>query len=172
MKKKILVLSLLSLFLLIPASNVAGFNHVDNINEGISVYFLAHLKSTEYFEVNVTHIGDGNFTLFLFDSRPIESFVKTDKSLDSHIFDLAINYSIDDNPYIIHLINESRIYYIQLILVDNGPDTFFLYCNKELTRYYLPLIPGYSIGVIFLSLLLTISFIMIVKKRIYISINE
>jgi hypothetical protein len=165
MKKKFLGLTLLSLFFVIPSSNVAAFEHIDNINDGISVYFLVHLTSSEHFEVNVTHLGDGNFTLFLFDSRPIESFVRPDKTLDSQIFDNAINFSIDDNPYLFHNISESKIYYIQLILVNNGPDTFLLYSNKELTRYYLPIIPGYLIGVTFFTIILAITFIIIFRKR-------
>ena len=166
MKKLPLVLSLCSLFLLVPISNVAGFEHIDNINEGISVFFLTHLDSSEYIEVNVTHLEDGNFTLFLFDSRPIESFVKPDKSLDYHIFDSAFNYSIEDNPYLFHNASESKIYYFELILLDSGPDTFFLYCNKELTRYYLPIIPGFSLEIIFFSILLTCALIILFRKKL------
>ncbi|NHJ23222.1 MAG: hypothetical protein EAX89_01510 [Candidatus Lokiarchaeota archaeon] len=167
MKQKLLTLSLFSLLFLIPLSNALAFDHIDNINDGISVFFLTHLDNSDYFEVNITHLGEGNFTLFLFDSRPTESFVKAEKTLDSRIYEYAINYSIDDNPYLFHNISESGIYYIQLILVNNGPDTFFLYSNKELTRYYLPLIPGYSVGLTIVVLLLSSTFIITYRKRIF-----
>ncbi len=167
MNKKLLTLSLLSLLFLIPLPNAVGFDHIDNINDGISVYFLTHLDSSDYIEVNVTHMNLGNFTLFLFDSRPTESFVRPDKTLDSRIYDNAINFSIDDNPYLFHNISEPGIYYIQLILVNNGPDTFFLYSNKELTRYYLPIIPGYSVGLTIFVLLLSSTFIITYRKRIF-----
>ena len=166
MKKLLLVLSLCSLFLIVPVTNGAGFEHIDNINEGISVFFLTHLNSSECIEVNVTHLEDGNFTLFLFDSRPIESFINPDKSLDYHIFDNAINYSTEENPYLFHNASESKIYYIELILLDSGPDTFFLYCNKELTRYYLPIIPGFSLEITFLSILLTCLLIIFFRKKL------
>jgi hypothetical protein len=151
---------------LIPTVSVFGFEHIDNINDGISVYFLVYLESGENIEINVTHNGNGNFTLFLYDRRPTESFIKIDKSLNPNIFNVAINYSIDDNPYINYTISESKIYYIELILIENGPDTFFFYCNNdELTRYYLPIIPGYQIGFLILTLILTTSLIILFKKK-------
>ena len=116
--------------------------------------------------INVTHIGDGNFNLFLYDKRPTESFINIDNSLNPDIFDVAINYSLEDNPYINYTASESKIYYIELILIENGPDTFFFYCNNdELTRYYLPIIPGYQISSIILTLILTSSLIILIKKK-------
>lgn len=167
MKRKYLAITLLTLMTLIPTVSVFGFEHIDNINDGISVYFLVHLEPGENIEINVTHNDDGNFTLFLYDSRPTESFINIDNSLNPNIFDVAINYSLDNNPYINYTVSESKIYYIELILIENGPDTFFFYCNNdELTRYYLPIIPGYQIGLLILTLILTSSLIILFKKKI------
>jgi hypothetical protein len=144
---------------------VHGFTHIDNINDGISVYFLINLNASQSIELNVTHLSVGDFVLFLFDQRPTESFVGLDNTLDSRIFSAAINYSLDDNPYLFHVVSETTIYYIQLILLDNGPDTFFLNCDRDLTRYYLPLIPGYQIELIVMSVLLSIGVVMILKRN-------
>ncbi len=161
MKRKFLAFTVFTLFILIPPVNVSGFEHIDNINDGISVYFLAHLNNSQTIEVNVTRTEDGNFALFLFDKRPSESFIDLDKSLNSRIFDVAINYSLDDNPYINYTAIESKIYYIQLILIENGPDTFYLQCNLDsLTRYYLPIISGYNISFIIISLILAFAIIL------------
>jgi len=160
MKCKFLAFTVLTLFILIPPVNVSGFEHIDNINDGISTYFLTHLNVNQTVEINVTHTGDGNFALFLFDKRPTESFINLDKSLNSRIFDVAINYSLDDNPYINYTALESKIYYIQLILIENGPDTFYLQCNLDLTRYYLPIISGYSVSFIIISLVLVLGIIL------------
>ena len=142
---------------LVPITSVFGFEHIDNINDGISVYFLVDLEIGENLEINVTHTDEGNFTLFLFGSRPVQTYVNDDKTLNPTIFQVALNYSIDDDPYINYPISESKIYYIELILIDNGPDTFFLSSNiDELTRYYLPIVPGYPIEfVIIASVLIT-----------------
>ncbi|MBY8988888.1 MAG: hypothetical protein KGD61_10575 [Candidatus Lokiarchaeota archaeon] len=167
MKRKYLAITLLSLMTLIPTVSVFSFEHIDNINDGISVYFLVHLEPSENIEINVTHNGNGNFTLFLYDNRPTESFLNLDNSLKPDIFDVAISYSIEDNPYINYTVSASKIYYIELILIENGPDTFFFYCNNdELTRYYLPIIPGYQIGFLILTLILTSSLIILFKKKI------
>jgi len=75
MKRKFLAFTVFTLFILIPPVNVSGFEHIDNINDGISVFFLTHLNNSQTIEINVTHTGDGNFALFLFDERPTESFI-------------------------------------------------------------------------------------------------
>ncbi|MFX0047421.1 MAG: Loki-CTERM sorting domain-containing protein [Candidatus Hermodarchaeota archaeon] len=166
MTRKYLAITLLTLISLIPTVSVFGFEHIDNINNGISVYFLVHLEADENIVINVTHVGDGNFTLFLYDRRPTESFINFDNSLNSEIFDIAISYSLEDNPYINYTVSESKIYYIELILVENGPDTFFFNCNNDgLTRYYLPIIPGYPIGFLILAFIITTSIIILVKKK-------
>ena len=166
MKRTYLTITLLTLMALIPTASVFGFEHIDNINDGISVYFLVQLDVGENIEINVTHNGHGNFTLFLYDTRPTESFINIDKNLNPAIFDVAIAYSIDDNPYINYTVSESKIYYIELILIENGPDTFFFYCNKDdLTRYYLPIIPGYQIHLLILTVILTSSLIFLSTKK-------
>ncbi|MFX1357203.1 MAG: hypothetical protein ACFFA8_07935 [Promethearchaeota archaeon] len=163
MKKKIVIISVVLLFTLIPVSNALAFEHIDNIDDGISVFFLVNLEADEVIEVNVTHANDGNFTLFLFDRRPNKDYISFDKTLDEEIFDIAINYSLAENPYIMHNATQSKIYYFQLILLENGPDTFFLNCNKELTRYYLPIIDGYHLNLLLISGLCSISLIILLK---------
>ena len=166
MKRKYLTVPILALMVLIPIASVFGFEHVDNINDGISVYFLVDLEDGENIEINVTHTGDGNFTLFLFDSRPSQSYVNDDKTLNPIIFQVALNYSIDDNPYINYTVSETKIYYIELILIDNGPDTFFLTSNIDgLTRYYLPIVPGYQIELVIVAFVLTTGLLLLYKMK-------
>lgn len=162
--KKFAGLAVISLLIFcIPKVN--AFEYIDNIEDGISVYFLVDLNAGDTFEVNITHSGTGNFTLFLFDSRPYTSYVNLDNSLNQEIFNVAINYSLSDNPYINYSISEPHIYYIQVILTEHGPDTFFLYCNYELTRYYLPTIPSYNIYLIIATFFLTVPLILILIKK-------
>ena len=153
------------MFFSIPKVN--AFEHIDNIDDGISVYFLIDLDVNDTIEISITHTGAGNFALFLFDTRPQDSYVNLDNTLNPEIYDLAINYSLLDNPYINYNVSESRIYYIQIVLLENGPDTFLLYCNHDLTRYYLPIIPGYNINLIMILLAAFSPFILIsIKKKI------
>lgn len=166
MKRKYLTFPILVLMILVPIVSIFGFEHVGNINDGISVYFLVDLEIGENIEINITHTGDGNFTLFLFGSRPTQSYVNDDKTLNPNIFQVALNYSVEDNPYINYTVSQSKIYYIELILLDNGPDTFFLRSNKdELTRYYLPIVPGYQIELVIITLVLTTSLLLLYKMK-------
>jgi len=166
MKRKYLTVPILALMALIPMVSILGFEYIDNINDGISVYFLVDLEMGENIELNVTHNGDGNFTLFLFGSRPTQTYVNDDKTLNSNIFQVALNYSIEDNPYINYTVSQTKIYYIELILIDNGPDTFFLTSNiDELTRYYLPIVPGFQVELLIITSFLTIGLVLILYKR-------
>ena len=167
MNRKLIGLLAIFSIIFIPSSSARAFEYVDNVNNGISTYFLTYLNASEYIEVNVTHVNTGNFTLFLFDSRPIKSHVTPDLKLEAEIFDLAIVYDLSDNPYINFTTSKSGIYYIQIILINNGPDTFFLYCNVPLTRYYLPIISSYSIlQLLGLILLTSIIIIILAKKKV------
>ena len=166
MKRKYLTVPILALMALIPMVSILGFEYIDNINDGISVYFLVDLEAGENIELNVTHTEDGNFTLFLFGSRPTQTYVNDDKTLNPLIFQEALNYSIEDNPYINYTVSQTKIYYIELILIDNGPDTFFLRSNiDELTRYYLPIVPGFQVELLILSSFLTAGLVLILYKR-------
>lgn len=157
---------MLVLFVFIPTKTHA-FDHIDDINNGISVFFLVNLNASETIEINVTHTGSGNFELFLFNARPVDSYINYDNTLNPEIYNQAINYSVDDNPYINYTVTLHQIYYIQLVLLENGPDTFFLYCNHELVRYYLPSIPGYNVEFILFTLVATLTiFLAFFRKKV------
>jgi len=165
--KKITLLGVL-LFLIIPISNAKAFSYVDYIKNGNYVFFLLDLKEDENVEFNVTHEGAGNFTLFLFNARPTGSNVRDDKSLNNEIFSnpSTINYSLGDDPYINFTAPPGdRIYYIEIILVSNGPDTFTITCNEDLTRYYLPIIPGFQIEFLLATLIISVGLILILFKK-------
>ncbi|TFF89248.1 MAG: hypothetical protein EU548_07770 [Promethearchaeota archaeon] len=167
MKFRFISIGLLLILAFFPVKFSLAYQYVDNVNEGISTFFLTSLQEGENLEVEITHTGSGNFTLFLFDQRPIYSHLNVDKSLDSDIFTMAINFSLVDNPYINYSVLETDIYYIQVILLDNGPDTFFLESNHELTRYYIPAVPGYQLPLIIFSLIAIIVLLtMIYRKRV------
>jgi len=164
MKIRFILVGLLLFLALIPVESAIAYQHVDNVNEGISTFFLTSLEAGENIEVNLTHTGTGNFTLFLFDQRPIYSYVKIDKTLDNDIFTLAINFSLAENPYINYTVSEPKIYYIQVILLDSGPDTFFLDSNHDLARYYIPTIPGYQTTLL-LSSIISITALILINYR-------
>lgn len=177
--KKIFV-SLFLIFLLVPITFTRAFTDIENLKDGNYIFFLIDLEEGNHLELNVTRWGNGNFTLFLFDSRPLDSYINEDNSLKPNIFTQSktVNYSLDDNPYIFHTANKTKIYYIEIILVSGGPDAFTFtsmryYTNytenpAELIRYYLPIIPGFQFEYILISLVFTvgIAYIFLSKKKI------
>jgi hypothetical protein len=166
MKYKRLCLCSLIVFLIIPISETLSFTHIDSMKNGNYIFFLTDLEEAESIELNVTHIESGDFTLFLFNKRPIRSYVKGDNTLDSRIFNNhTVAFSLDDNPYINYTASETKIYYIEIILVNGGPDTFTLSSNKDLTRYYLPTIPGYQIWLIIPSIFIVLGLIILIHKK-------
>ena len=166
-KKIILFCSLL--FLVVPIINVKAFTYTDYINNGNYAFFLFDLEAGNSTEISVTHNDNGNFTLFLFDRRPIDAYVLGDKTLDNRIFGNVINYSLIDSPYINFTAAQTKIYYIEVVLVGGGPDTYNLTCTEDLTRYYLPIIPGYPIEtVIILSVAVVGILLLLFKKKIII----
>ena len=169
-KKIILICSLF--FLLIPITNVNAFTYSDYIKNGNYAFFLFDLQEGNNTQISLNHEEDGNFTLFLFNKRPSKSYVKDDKSLDTDIFSKSslVDFSVDEIPYINYTALETKIYYIEIILVGGGPDTYNLTVLPDdytVTRYYLPIIPGFRLELVILSIVLASGVILILyKKRI------
>jgi hypothetical protein len=165
MNNKKIVLFCFLVFLVVPIINVKAFTYVDYIKDGNYAFFLFDLGAGNITEISVTHNDNGNFTLFLFDKRPIESYVTGDKTLNNRIFSNVINYSLIDSPYINYTALQSKIYYIEVILVGGGPDTYNLTCTEVLTRYYLPIIPGFQTELLLFSSILSVGVILILYKK-------
>jgi len=177
MKYKKTSLSFLLLLMVIPINNVLAFSYIDNMNNGNYIFFLIDLDVDHNIELSLTHTDSGNFTLFLFNVRPVQSYINDDNTLRSVIFNTppTVAYSLDDNPYINYTATEEKIYYIEIILINGGPDTFFLtstitysngtVINKDLTRYYLPIISSFRLEYVITSILVTVSFVLIIYKK-------
>ncbi len=175
MNYKKILLSFLLLFMIIPINNAVAFSYIDNMKNGNYIFFLTDLEIDVNIELNVTHTGSGNFTLFLFNTRPLHSYINDDNSLNDNIFGDSIANSLEDNPYLNYTSLEERVYYVEIILVDGGPDTFFFtskisYTNgtvidKDLSQYYLPIIPSFTLEIIITSTILSIGIIILISKK-------
>jgi hypothetical protein len=155
---------------------VKAFIHLDYIKDGNYAFFLFDLQTGNNTEISVSHDDSGNFTLFLFNKRPVKSYVKADKSLDENIFSnpSLVDFSLDDNPYINYTSPDTKIYYVEIILVSGGPDTYNLTILPDgytVTRYYLPIIHGFSLEVILISIAVALGALFIISKKRFININ-
>lgn len=161
--------------MIIPINNAMAFSYIDNMKNGNYIFFLTDLDISNNIELNITHTGSGNFTLFLFNTRPVQSYVNNDNTLNENVFNKTVSYSLEDNPYINYTAPDEKIYYIEIILVSGGPDTFFFtstisYSNgtlidKDLTQYYLPIIPGFQLEILLLVSSFSIGLILITYRN-------
>ena len=103
--------------MLIPINNTLAFTYIDNINNGNYAFFLVDLDVDHNIELSLTHSENGNFTLFLFNIRPIQSYVNEDNTLNDVIFGSppSVAFSLANNPYINYTATEENIYYIEVI---------------------------------------------------------
>ncbi|MHA1845620.1 MAG: hypothetical protein ACTSWE_15285 [Promethearchaeota archaeon] len=156
------------ILMLSPISTVTAYENVEKISESTSAFFLVNLNKGELLEIKVESLEEGVFGLFLFDERPEETYVNFDGTLNNEIFDKTILYDIGKEPKLVYITENTQIYYIQLILLENGPDTYILTSNKELSRYYLPQLPGYSVPVLLISVISVMILLMMkFKKKIF-----
>ncbi|MFW9876648.1 MAG: hypothetical protein ACFFG0_26435, partial [Candidatus Thorarchaeota archaeon] len=167
-KKIILICSLF--LLLIPITNVKAFVYTDYIKDGNYAFFLFDLQEGNNTQISLNHEDSGNFTIFLFNKRPTKSYVNGDKSLDNTIFSKTslVDYSLSNNPYINYTAPEAKIYYVEIILVGDGPDTYNLTIvpdDYSVTRYYLPIIPGFRLEILLFTIVLAVGAIFILTKK-------
>ncbi|MHA1148342.1 MAG: hypothetical protein ACTSR8_08860 [Promethearchaeota archaeon] len=169
MKNQKLIFIVMILFLMLPLPFVLGgreYSFQDRISDGVSVFFLVDLEEDEEIKVWVEPQDSGELALFLFDERPYESHVQMDRTLDDEIYDLAETYDEGKgNLEINYTAQKESIYYIQVVMVKNGPDFFILECNKELTRYYIPALPGFPIELFIFSTFCSIGIIIVFLRR-------
>ncbi|TFG18598.1 MAG: hypothetical protein EU530_08770 [Promethearchaeota archaeon] len=129
--------------------------------------YVVSLKLGDTLIVNVTSVADGDFDLFLFSTRPTEAYVSRD-GYNSEIYNpswnlaydnstgtpfSSINFTADNPDY------PNELYYLQVVLIDRGPDSYFLQANHKLDLYFIPFIPGYPIFTIVGFSFLTIGMI-------------
>ena len=86
------------MFPLIPvlASDDDESIYQDKLKEGVASFYLTSLEENQYIQISLEAAEEGKFYLFLFDERPVESFIKQDQTLDDEIYDKAIAYDKDD----------------------------------------------------------------------------
>jgi len=94
--------------------------------------------------------------MYLLNNRPLDTIMGGNVILEQ---------DASYEPHINHTVSTIMIYYVQINLISTGPDIFTLSCSHELTRYYLPQIPGFPLEIIFVSLIAGFGLIFILNKK-------
>ena len=176
--KKILVASILMVFFLMPSTaataQTEGFQFQDKVTDTTSLFFLVALDvdQDDNLLISITHEGNGDFNLFLFNFRPNKTNVNIDKTFNNEIYGAALMYDQSDTPELNYTHTaiapedpKSLIYYVQIVLLNGGPDFFTLESNLLLVRYYLPALPGYSLEMMLISSMISVAIVIIFIRR-------
>ncbi len=136
--------------------------------------YVVSLVINETFTVNVTAVADGEFDLFLFSTRPQESYVSRD-GYNPEIFTAESTLAFNDAPGPFSEISYTpsnpnytiALYYVQVVLIDRGPDSYILEASHQMELYFIPFIPGYPIWIIAGVSVITFGFVFLkLRKRI------
>jgi len=137
-------------------------NYVDQyqLQQGAARCDVVNLTADADLFINCTAFFKGVFYVYIFDERPEDSHILRDGSLDASITDQAVAYNETPSLIFSSDLNDTvnsvtlnytapsyKLYYLEIIVVENGPDTFRLESNYELQAYYIPFIPGYNIEI-------------------------
>jgi hypothetical protein len=175
MKKRILVVVLFILLLFIPFGHVKAFEDAVEIEENSPVFYLFSLEKDaplNNIKIDFSREKKGNISVFLFDRRPMSSYINTNQTLDDAIYLDSINYTESETPSLNITASEAKIYYLEILIFVNGSDILYVQSTKELSRYYLPNIPGFPFAIIFGTILISISILFLAKKsKLKISMN-
>lgn len=131
------------------------------LQQGATRLYVVNLTSNAHLFLNCTAYYKGIFYIYLFNERPLDNHILSNGSIDASITDMAVVYnetpslvfsqSLNDTVHSVSLNYTApsyRLYYIEIILFDNGPDTFRLESSYAMQAYYVPFIPGYNIDFI------------------------
>ena len=115
-----------------------------------SRFYLVYMENAETIELNLTNTYNGDFDIFIHDDRPLDYYISQD-GYDSRIYDNAVAYntSAGNTASVTYTVSEAKIYYIQVVMVANGPDTYHLNSSQPLELYFIPyLIPGFNLNLL------------------------
>lgn len=163
------------------------YEEIFRIEQGSTKFYVTSLNTSETWKINVTAAYEGVFYIFLFQERPLEDFITPDFTIDPRIYETSVAYNntpglIYDseleynlsNVYMEYSFNESvaQLFYLEIILVENGPDSFKIQSSKELQPFFIPFIPGYPTRYIIVGFLTSSIGILVLVNRKKLGLNE
>lgn len=150
-----------------------------------SRFYTVYLNENETITINISSAFNGDFDIFIFKNRPIDTYVSKN-GYDPKIFDIALNYNNSTGAFssLQYKADNNTIIYIQIVLISQGTDTFYLTSlldhervddvEWELNLYFIPFIPGVSVELIITMFVLSAFSVMIFlikRKKIKITMN-
>jgi hypothetical protein len=145
------------------AQNAQGesiFREQFRLEVGTVRYYVTSLNTGDVWDVNCTALYEGIFYLFMFDRRPAEDFVNRETNqLQDRIYSEAVAYNAtpgavnsttQENMLVSYITlnytaTHNGLYYLCVAIIENPPDTYLIFSNREMQPYFIPFIPGYPV---------------------------
>ncbi|MFX1395931.1 MAG: hypothetical protein ACFFAS_02685 [Promethearchaeota archaeon] len=151
-------------FLLLSSSFVRADTPAENLYTGKSAFYIFSMDVNSTIQINLNHSGSGVFELYLLNVPPQSENINENSSIVVGTYTpdrLQVNYNA----------TASALYFLQVKLIDNGPDVFWLSAIRDsediaLTRYYIPQISGFPVEIMVITFFIGISVIYIIKKKV------
>lgn len=172
--KKLKIISILSILIFVFTTSFRaslGYSDTQEVRNNGTIFYLTSLNESESFQVNCSSKYNQYYSLFLFNKRPMSNYKYLNGSYSLKLYNLSIEFYEGFNPELVYVANETLIYYIQIILHNESSNLISINSNKDLVRYYLPLIESFSLEIIGITGIFTISIIIVSilkKKKIHI----
>jgi hypothetical protein len=152
--KKAILLGLISFFLLFPMFCIRPtsgyfFAKMHEEDKGTPVFYLSPILMNETIQIQIISQNFEMYGIFIFAARPTESYLKPDETLDPRIFinPFLLNFTFGVNPVLNFTAPILNIYYIEIFLFTAEEDIFYVLSTAPLSRYYIPEIPGFPLGI-------------------------
>ncbi|GAB4323933.1 MAG: hypothetical protein Kow0069_29320 [Promethearchaeota archaeon] len=115
-----------------------------NVRPNDSKFYVFDLNASEPFWANVTSTFGGDFDLYLYNFRPIDTYTKP---ADARTYDDGPS----PNASVHYVSPRQQVCYLHVHLNSSKPDTYVLKASKPLTAYFIPFLPGYSVPLVVLA---------------------
>ncbi|TXT62176.1 MAG: hypothetical protein BAJALOKI1v1_1010004 [Promethearchaeota archaeon] len=152
--KKSLVISIILFILLFPLISIESTTGIltfemNEEDKGTPAFYLTPILMNTTMELQVYSQNFEMYGIFIFAARPTESYLKPDETLDPKIFvnPYLLNYTFNVNPKINFTAPITGIYYIEIFLLTAEEDIYYVISTAPLSRYYIPEIPGFPVGI-------------------------
>ena len=171
MKKfKIIIIFTILLFLLsISIPQCLTYTDYQEVKSNGTIFYLVSLNKSETLNISCSSKYQLSYSLFVFNFRPTSNYKNPNGIYSSELYNLSITFYEGYYPELNFIANKTLIYYIQIIVHNESSNLITIYSNKELGRYYLPLIDSYPleiIGVITIFTISTITFLILKKRKL------
>ena len=142
-------------------------------------YYVTSLEEGEVWFVNLTAQYDGVYNIFIYAERPTQSvLIEGTAELNENVVANAAvknmtpseTFSAGPNRTVCTISLEynatkTGLHYLEIVLLESGPDTYILTSSHEIETYFIPFISGFPIANTYGIMITSIIALLILKRN-------